>query len=632
MLDELRAVSAALQSLPQEKLGEDISPQVLRVAERRMLTEDEPGDEAAVPLSRAFFQRFINRRSLIWLGLTAAVAVMIVLHEQQQNAPPANTNHRRVAAKLDESDKAATNAMEKPLPPATIQAAHEANASRLSQQRAARSLAPVVEDRTAKVKQDLQRSASATRPAKGMETWKFGDKAEVAGSPPSEKAYNLGTLAAPARVLPPGSTPPPPPGDQEKLAAAVGKAAGFGGMSGPSSLRNWYDADGVAAIRPDVLLVFCNVTPAATKEKAFDRVLLQNGIASRRHVEYGGQHPKQGEALGFADEAKAVPEEKPPKYLPAGNVVRREAVAGNVELVYVEAAPEQVRATLDGLAAQPKLFVSVSVKSPQDKASQEFFLRYAKPHEALTMKSVLAAGAYKQEGQLQIARERESPAMVPAKPAEVAAVDHAVTALPKGDASSAGGRNDKEIETSGRQPAKSEGGGSQQPNRNFAGQSPNAAASPNRPLKKGATTGLSSGAAGNTRENTAGQASSGTQTTANGPLQPAAKRESSVAMGRDYAPAAATKSQTRGGIQAQRIVPAQQQRVAAEGEGIQRHGRDLAPRSGGQAAPRQKVLFVLRLDNGPPPVALQAGGSAGDRAKVAPSPPPATPAAPAPSK
>ena len=84
LLDELRALSATLQSLPQQKLGEDLSRQVLRVAERRMLTEGEPDDAAPVPLSRTVFRRFINRRSMVWLGLTAAVAVMIVIHEQQQ--------------------------------------------------------------------------------------------------------------------------------------------------------------------------------------------------------------------------------------------------------------------------------------------------------------------------------------------------------------------------------------------------------------------------------------------------------------------------------------------------------------------------------------------------------------------
>ena len=46
LLDELRAVSATLQSLPRQKLGEDLSQQVLCIAERRMLTDAEPGQRA----------------------------------------------------------------------------------------------------------------------------------------------------------------------------------------------------------------------------------------------------------------------------------------------------------------------------------------------------------------------------------------------------------------------------------------------------------------------------------------------------------------------------------------------------------------------------------------------------------
>ena len=63
LLDELRALSAALQSLPQQKLGEDLSQQVLHVAERRMLTEGEPGDAALArdaAVSRTIFRRFLE--------------------------------------------------------------------------------------------------------------------------------------------------------------------------------------------------------------------------------------------------------------------------------------------------------------------------------------------------------------------------------------------------------------------------------------------------------------------------------------------------------------------------------------------------------------------------------------------
>ena len=42
LLEELRALGGRLQSLPQQRLGEDLSARVLEVAERRMLLPDRP--------------------------------------------------------------------------------------------------------------------------------------------------------------------------------------------------------------------------------------------------------------------------------------------------------------------------------------------------------------------------------------------------------------------------------------------------------------------------------------------------------------------------------------------------------------------------------------------------------------
>ena len=49
LLDELRTLSTTLQSLPQQKLGEDLGPRVLRLAERRMLTEPPSADAQVQP-------------------------------------------------------------------------------------------------------------------------------------------------------------------------------------------------------------------------------------------------------------------------------------------------------------------------------------------------------------------------------------------------------------------------------------------------------------------------------------------------------------------------------------------------------------------------------------------------------
>ena len=90
LLDELHALSNTLQSLPQEKLGEDLSQHVLRVAERRMLTGGEPSpvETAPVPLARSVFRRVLNRRTIVWLSLTTAIALIIVINEKRQGIGP----------------------------------------------------------------------------------------------------------------------------------------------------------------------------------------------------------------------------------------------------------------------------------------------------------------------------------------------------------------------------------------------------------------------------------------------------------------------------------------------------------------------------------------------------------------
>ena len=107
LLDELHALSNTLQSLPQEKLGEDLSQHVLRVAERRMLTGEEPGpvEAAPVPLARSVFRRVLNRRTMVWLGLTAAIALIIVINERRQGVGPGG----QLARNMVETPVAANN-------------------------------------------------------------------------------------------------------------------------------------------------------------------------------------------------------------------------------------------------------------------------------------------------------------------------------------------------------------------------------------------------------------------------------------------------------------------------------------------------------------------------------------------
>ncbi|MFZ1932475.1 MAG: hypothetical protein WCB27_05575 [Thermoguttaceae bacterium] len=597
LLDELWAVSATLQSLPQMKVGEDLSQQVLRVAERRMLTEGEPADAAPAPLSRTLLRRFINRRSMVWLGLTAAIAAMIVIHEQHQKAAPADKNHKEVALVRGERDKAATIVAHDSFRQATIQAAPGATVVSASDGREAKELA--VKKRAGKAPRQLQELAMTPK-AKGDS--QLGAGADFTASPPSEQPPARDTSAMPAKAIPPSATPlattpPPLPRYLGKMAAAVGKAApagkaaSAGGKSGPTDSPNWYDGDGAAAIGPDVLLVFCDVSPDATKEKAFDKVLAQNGFVSRERVELKDENQKWGDHYGYVGSAKADGQATLQQHFVAGNIVRRKAVPGKVELVYVEATPEQVKATLAGLAAQPKLFVSVSVKSPQDEAARQLAFHFAKAGDEMKRKSRLSrlAETDKSADKARHQQQRDLPAVAAAKPNDNAVANLGLPAASqKGDLSAAGRRNDREMEaTRERSLAKSENKGGENEHGTNGGQSPNAT-----PAFGGY-----------------------------GSPPPVAAQ--------GQAASATPEPQPKAGVATQQVVPAEKADRAAEGEEVLSRGGGQQSKPHARSAPRQHVLFVVRTGGGSPPLASEVASPPADAAKQAPSPPAV---APSPSK
>ena len=443
LLDELRALSATLQSLPQQKLGEDLSRQVLRVAERRMLTEGEPDDAAPVPLSRTVLRRFINRRSMVWLGLTAAVAVMIVVHEQQQKNLLPNKADKTVALVRGGREKTGAKTADEFFRPTTIQAAPGTVTEN----------AVEAEKLTAAKKLGGERPASenlAMMPQEKEGLERHRDSG-YSPSPPPVEMRELHASVAPANAAPQLSTPPPPLQDPiGKTAAVTGKAGAYGSKGGPDHSVNWYDGDGAASIGPDVLLVFCDVSPEATKKKAFDKVLTENGIVSRRRVELMDQSRQLDEKANYAGNAPAAGGATLWQHPPAAGVVRRQAVAAGAELVYVEATPDQIKATLARLAAQPKVFVSVSIKSPQDKAARQV-VRYLAMSDEQTQALNKPSGACdKSNGDAQHQKERDLGHAAPAKPAtDSPANRRADTASKNGEAKKLGGCRDEKAVAAG---------------------------------------------------------------------------------------------------------------------------------------------------------------------------------------
>ena len=101
LMEELRALSATLQTMPQYKLGEDLSERVLRAAERRILTEPRQPTPPTPTRGKAILRRVLNRRVLFWPGVAVAVALMLMLFNQNPQAPPAG-NRTAMAPKPPE--------------------------------------------------------------------------------------------------------------------------------------------------------------------------------------------------------------------------------------------------------------------------------------------------------------------------------------------------------------------------------------------------------------------------------------------------------------------------------------------------------------------------------------------------
>jgi hypothetical protein len=622
LLDDLRALSAALQSLPQQKLGEDLSAHVLRAAERRMLTEGEPSESAPVPLSRTVLRRFVNRRTLVWTSLIVVVAVMISIQERQLQPIVADKENEEVAVAL--VDKEVIRSA-KDNRPSTIQATPEATTSNLR-----------AEDRKPGEKKPGSGAAAsenldyspATKIASNSNSAGVADKRDLA---PALKKAALGASAALAKRGPPAApTSVPPQGRLNDLAKRIDRKAASSEKATPP---RWYEGEGAASIGPDVLVVFCDVSADALKKKSFDKLLTANGIVSRRRSATNGYEQGDRDSSGygakgegqddFADSRIAggppVPSKKrgqvdekqmgdrapakqavqPPAPqiaklereavlpLSADGILQRRVTKDDAELIFVEATPAQVKATLDGLAAQPKAFVSVSVKSIQDESARQI-VRYVVGRERDLEFHYKSAG---NRGESAAEYQREGQQAMPAAAANAAARPMAKPGAPA---------TAKERDLA-----------------EFGGQKK---ADASREPERGNSEKAASGMAQNIDS---------VQTPKDVPSVAQGGPPPSPAPGVMSSPKRAMGPQT--GNSVQQVVPTKSPANRNESSESQRHVRQQSSTRQllAQPAPRQRVLFVLRLTNEAPPVASEVRDQpAGDAAKTAPS----APNAPTPSK
>jgi len=432
LLDELRALSATLQSLPQYKLGEDISQQILRVAERRMLTEPaEPPQPAKQPAEprESRLGRMLSRRALIWSGLAVGIAVVLMVNDA--NRPPPQGGKVALAPEAADDHEAS------PPDGAGAAVAHrdrkpEGERRRAEGRKRSESGAAVAgadsykapgEGKAVEDEENLGESVVAgdglhrvSKPAGAPqiagESLKESDEKKLAA-----KSSAAQTPAAGARALKGtayGSGAPSGPaagagnidagqsesgGGRAGVASAGGTSGkggevaahakgyslakdgggrvggqGMGGMAGTLHSQKGLAPDADS----DVLLVYCDVSPEAAQKQAFAKLLTDNKI-----VWADGEHGTNAPADTTTRKLPATTQKhgdagagRPAKFRDVLARDREKADAGGLELVYVEAPVERIEATLAQLRARPDSFLSVSVQAAPHDESHQGWSRY----------------------------------------------------------------------------------------------------------------------------------------------------------------------------------------------------------------------------------------------------------------
>lgn len=397
VLDALRSVSTAVQGLPELHLGEDLSDRVLRQAERAILTgPDQPsGCGSTSPPERLrwqeLFRRVVTSRGVAWSGAALAIALLIMLSgtpERQRDvalAPESTTG------------EAAPGAMAEPRGAAEMWAADGERGASLQRDAAENALAA--------------REEAAPREAPD----RAAPRAAADAIPPREPSPDVPAAHAP-EPTPPRMAPAmtldvaerPAEAKQEELPASDPR-----GRAPPPREAEQVEAD-IPADLP-VLLVHCDITPEAARVGTFDQILSDQQLA----LADGSARPARSERMADPQAVRRSAGELSQRV--ERHVDKRQDLDGEsddaFELVYLEATPGQVTATLNQLAQLPDQFLAVSIKPAPGVASQQSLTRFnrlAVPPPAEVSEE--QARRLRMPARREIAKRADEPAEKPAAP------------------------------------------------------------------------------------------------------------------------------------------------------------------------------------------------------------------------
>jgi len=376
LLEELRALSSALKSLPAQKIGEDLSESVLRMAQRRMMTQSVSTETPVEPLSKTISRRLKNPRIWAWQAAIVAVALLLLLYNSHENTPPPGPGEREVAmAPKAEEDRAGLEKAPGLKPAAPETAPEQPTITALG--KGHEEISPAPERARAVTDSLAERKSGETsiQPALGKAgSAKEGDavQRQFLAKDASKAAFKAAAKGAPAAGTTGGQSAAFPSGaldeaqyrpggtqiDESTIAETEAK---------PSVETKAGESKEAITTADELLIVNFDITSDAVKTQAFDKLLLANGIQWSASPE---EHPDRMNAPR-RETVQSLPTEHNLK-----SDVQPEGLFSNaepLEIVYVEAQPTQIQSTISSLSSQPHTFSNVLTMPAKNVSQLESF-------------------------------------------------------------------------------------------------------------------------------------------------------------------------------------------------------------------------------------------------------------------
>lgn len=354
LVEDLRALSSTLQCLPARKLDEDLSQQVLRLAEHRVLsgrTDAEPFSQEPVASPgrwQALVRRWSRPRIWVWPGLAVAVSLLLMVLNPGQS--------RRMAEAPGEKHVALAPAAPSGTAPElpAIGAPAEAMGERLADRLEAVRSTEGVNEEAEKAREKLERLSLTPAAAEATKDATAGQASNV----PPESAPMV------AKKEPPKEPPHPAAVPSASAASPAGRPMKTAVADLPADVRPAKGALGQLAEKAIelVTIVHCDVTQEAIEQRIVEQTLAKRqvvvlgrparAVAGRGRTAGGGfaqleMKEKQDVAarewdVADADDARAA-------------LKGKAAADGKTVYLRAEATPAQLDAVLTDLRSQPTM-------------------------------------------------------------------------------------------------------------------------------------------------------------------------------------------------------------------------------------------------------------------------------------